>query len=211
MRPITLILLIAACAALPLQAAVDRTKKPAPDPAPAAAFPDYKTVTLKNGLKVFVIEDDRKPTLSLRLLIKGGSTLDGAKVGLAGFTAGLLNRGTAARDAATFAQECDFIGMKLEAGAGADAISVGAGGLTKYTAKILDLFADAVLHPAFPAEQLAKEQKKALSQLESEKKQPGPLLDKLQAFLLELSGAQADPQGRFQDQQRWPASPLDLR
>ena len=180
MRPITPILLAAICAALPLQAAIDRSKKPDPDPAPAAAFPDYKTVTLKNGLKIFVIEDDRKPTLSLRLLFKGGSSHEGAKIGVAGFAAGLLNRGTATRDAAAFAQECDFIGMKLEAAAGDDALSLGAGGLTKYTPKILELFADAVLHPAFPADQLAKEQKKALSQLAAEKQQPASLLNKLQ-------------------------------
>ncbi len=184
MRHIIPICLIAACAALPLQAAIDRTQKPSPDPAPEAAFPDYKTVTLANGLKVFVIEDDRKPTLSLRLLFKGGSTLDGSKIGLSGFTAGLLNRGTATRDAATFAQECDFIGMRLEASSGGDALSVGAGGLTKYTAKILELFADAVLHPAFPAEQLAKEQKKSLSQLAAEKQQPASLLDKLQGKIV---------------------------
>ncbi len=176
--------LLGVVSALPLHAEIDRTKKPAPDPAPAAAFPDYKTVTLKNGLKIFVIEDDRKPTLSLRLLFKGGSTLDGAKTGLAGFTAGLLNHGTATRDTATFAQECDFIGMKLEATAGGDALSVGAGGLTKYTAKIFELFADAILHPAFPAEQLAKEQKKALSQLAAEKQQPASLLDKLQGKII---------------------------
>ena len=92
MRIILPICIIATCAALPLHAAIDRTKKPSPDPAPAAAFPDYKTVTHKNGLKVFVIEDDRKPTLSLRLLFKGGSTLDGSKVGLSGFAAGLPPR-----------------------------------------------------------------------------------------------------------------------
>lgn len=184
MRPILSLAIATICVAAPLHAAIDRSKKPDPDPAPAAAFPDYKTVTLKIGLKVFVIEDDRKPTLSLRLLFKGGSTLDGSKVGLSGFTAGLLNRGTATRDAATFAQECDYIGMKLEASAGSDALSVGAGGLTKYTPKILELFADAVLHPAFPADQLAKEQKKALSQLAAEKKQPGSLLDKLQGKII---------------------------
>ena len=33
---------------------IDRTKKPEADPAPAASFPDYRTVTLSNGLKVFV-------------------------------------------------------------------------------------------------------------------------------------------------------------
>src|SRR4029079_15274189 len=107
----------------------------------------YKTFTLRNGLKVFVIEDDRTPTLSLRLLIKGGAISEGEKNGLSEFVAALLNRGTATRDAATFAEQTDFLGMKVEASSGPDAIGVGAGGLTKYTEKILELFADAVLHP----------------------------------------------------------------
>ena len=50
--------------------------------------------------------------------------------------------------------------------------------------KILELFADAILHPAFAAEQLAKEQKKTLSQLESQKQQPASLLDKLQGRVI---------------------------
>src|SRR4051812_24423516 len=131
---------------------IDRTHKPEPGPAPAAAFPDYKTVTLKNGLKVFVIEDDRKPAVTFRLVIKGGELHDGSKPGLSGFVATLLNRGTKTRDALTFAQESDYIGSQLEAGSGDDALSVGAGGLTKYTDKILDLLVDAVVNPVFPAE-----------------------------------------------------------
>ncbi len=160
-------------------AAIDRTKKPDADPAPAASFPDYVTATLPNGLKVFVIEDDRKPTVTFRLLIKGGALTDGDRTGLSDFVAGLLNRGTTTRDAATFAQETDFIGMRLEGSAGADAIAVSASGLTKYTGKILELFADAVLNPVFPAEQFTKEQRKALSTLEAEKQQPGSLAGKL--------------------------------
>jgi predicted Zn-dependent peptidase len=171
--------LLFAAVSVPLQAAVDRTQKPAPAPAPAASFPDYQTVTFPNGLKVFVIEDDRKPTVTFRLLIKGGSIHDGEKTALAAFVATLLNRGTAKRDAATFAAESDFIGMKLEGMAGMDAISVGAGGLTKYTPAILDLLTDAVLRPTFPAEQFAKEQRKALSALEAEKQEPEKLADKL--------------------------------
>src|SRR4051794_29297555 len=102
--------LLFALSALSLLAApsygdIDRTKKPEPGPAPEAAFPDYKETTLSNGLKVFVIEDDRKPSITLRLLIKSGSVHDGPKTGLASFTATLLPRGTAMRDAATFAQQ----------------------------------------------------------------------------------------------------------
>ncbi len=180
-------LLFAASAALftsSLSAEIDRTKKPEPAPAPAASFPDYQLRELANGLKVFVIEDDRKPTVTFRLLIKSGSLFDGEKTGLAGFVAGLLNRGTTTRDAATFAAETDFIGMKLEAAAGSDAIAVSAGGLTTYTDKIIELFSDAVLHPAYPAEQFAKEQKKALSALAAEKQEPAQLAAKLAGKLI---------------------------
>src|SRR5688572_6373299 len=99
---------------------IDRTQKPAPGPAPAASFPDYHTSTLPNGLKIFVIEDDRKPTVTFRLVIKSGSVFDQGKTGLTGLVTELLERGTTARSAAAFAQEIDFIGMKLESSAGPD-------------------------------------------------------------------------------------------
>jgi predicted Zn-dependent peptidase len=170
--------------ALPAFGEIDRTKKPEPDPAPAASFPEYKTVTLANGLKIFVIEDDRKPTLTLRLVLRSGSIFDGPKTGTARFVASLLNRGTERRDAAAIAYETDSIGMDLEASAGADAISVGASGLTKYTDKMLDLFSDAIFHATFPADQFAKLQRKTLSGLEQEKQEPSILADKLTAKIL---------------------------
>ncbi|MDB6154631.1 MAG: Peptidase domain protein [Chthoniobacteraceae bacterium] len=181
MKPFLCAFLLSLAAA---SADIDRTKKPEPGPAPVSSFPAYVLKTLPSGLKVFVIEDDRKPTLTLRLLIKSGSASDAEKSGLAGFVASLLNRGTAKRDAATFASESDFIGMHVEAVAGADAIAVSASGLTKYTDKILDLFSDAVLHPAYPAEQFAKEQRKTLSALAAEKQEPSRLAEKLAGKVL---------------------------
>src|SRR5438552_12094442 len=96
MRPILILLVISL---LRVDAAIDRTRKPEPGPAPEAAFPDYVTRELPNGLKVFVIQDDRKPSVTFRLLIKGGSSRDSDKPGLSGFVAALLNRGTKTRDA----------------------------------------------------------------------------------------------------------------
>ena len=163
---------------------IDRTKKPEPAPAPAASFPDYKTETLPNGLKVFIIEDDRKPTVTFRLVIRSGSIFDGGKNGTADFVADLLNRGTEKRDAATFALETDSIGVGIESEAGPDSISVSAAGLTKYTGRILDLFSDAVFNASFPAEQFAKLQRQALSALEEEKQQPAKLAGKLTGKVL---------------------------
>ncbi|MES2572092.1 MAG: pitrilysin family protein, partial [Verrucomicrobiota bacterium] len=184
MKTLPLCALLLSVAPTLLAADIDRGKKPEPGPAPAASFPDYKIQTLSNGLKVFVIEDDRKPTLTLRLLIKSGTAMEADKTGLAGFVAGLLNRGTEKRDAATFATESDFIGMQLEGMAGPDSITVSASGLTKYTDKILDLFSDAVLRPAYPAEQFAKEQRKTLSALEAERQDPARLAAKLSGKVL---------------------------
>src|SRR4051794_25274032 len=166
-------------AAGPLQADVDRTKRPEPGPAPEASFPDYKQETLPNGLRVFLIEDDRKPTITLRLIIRSGSMYDGKKSGLASAVATLLARGTAMRDAATFAQQSDFIGAQLMQTTGPDSIAVSMSGLTKYTNELLDLFSDAVLRPAFAEEQFTKVQRQTLSALASEKKQPGALAGKL--------------------------------
>ena len=179
MKSIFLALLLATTAV----ADIDRTQKPEPAPAPASAFPDFKTETLPNGLKVFIIEDDRKPTVTFRLIIRSGSLFD-PKNGTADFVAGLLNRGTAKRDAATFALETDSIGVAIQSDASPDAISVSAAGLTKYTGQILDLFSDAVFHAAFPAEQFAKLQRQTLSALEEEKQQPAKLAAKLTGKVL---------------------------
>jgi zinc protease len=189
-------LITAFLAALPLHAEIDRTKKPEPGPAPAAAFPDYTTKALANGLTVFVIEDDRKPTISLRLAIKAGSACD-AKNGTADFVAALLNRGTKTLDADAFAKAVDSLGASLEAGAGPDSTSVSTGGLVKYTDKLLELFADAIQNPVFPQEQFEKEQKRTLSALAAAKKNPGQLAGKLQNKVLygeHPYGAQTTPE-----------------
>jgi zinc protease len=68
----------------------------------------------------------------------------------------LLRKGTQKRTAQQFAADLDFIGGSFEAGAGADFTTVSAEFLTKDVAKGLELFADALLHPTFPADEVAK-------------------------------------------------------
>ncbi|MBV9126887.1 MAG: insulinase family protein, partial [Verrucomicrobia bacterium] len=106
------------------RADLDRAHPPAPGPAPAASFPDYREITLPNGLKVFVIENHRQPTVTFRLLVRAGAVCDGPKPGTAEIAAELLNKGTARRDANAFAQAADTLGAVIEAGAGEDAAFV---------------------------------------------------------------------------------------
>jgi predicted Zn-dependent peptidase len=176
--------LTAACLPTTASAEVDRSVKPVPGPAPAASFPEYKDITLPNGLRVFFIQDDRRPMVTFRLLIKSGAASDGAKPGTASLTAGMLNRGTAKRSAQEFAMESENLGSAIDAKAGPDAIALTASSLNKYTGQLLDLLSDAVRNPAFTEEQLLKLRKLALSGLEAQKQQPSALLSKLVAKLV---------------------------
>lgn len=167
-----------------LLADVDRTQPPVPGPAPKASFPDYQQVTLKDGLKVFIIEDHREPTVDFRLLFKSGDTSDDGKPGLADAVAALLNKGTSHRTALEFAKETDFIGAAVEAGSGPDSLAVSASGLTKDLPKLLDLFTDATLHPAFAQEELARYQQQTISSLVQQKQTPSSLAARLRGKLI---------------------------
>lgn len=178
-------------------AQIDRTKKPEAGPAPAASFPNYTETTLPNGLKIFVIESDRKPTVTFRLLVKTGSFADGDKAGLADLTAELLGRGSPKRKASDFAREADKIGADYSASVGDDATSIVISGLTKYADKLLDLLSDAVLNPTFPEEQLEIVRKQALSNITAGKKTPSALAANLQRKALFGD----HPYGKFQTEE----------
>jgi zinc protease len=47
-----------------LKSQVDRTRAPEPGPAPVIQVGDYKTFELKNGLKVFLVENHKIPRVS---------------------------------------------------------------------------------------------------------------------------------------------------
>jgi zinc protease len=173
---------------------IDRTKKPEAGPAPAASFPDFKETVLSNGLKVFIIESDRKPTITVRLLVKAGDFFDGEKPGVADFTAELLGRGSLKRKASDFAREADKIGAEYSASSGDDATSIVISGLTKHTDKLLELLSDAVLNPTFPEEQLEIVRKQALSNITAGKKTPQTLA----ANLLRKVLFGEHPYGKFQ-------------
>jgi len=158
---------------------VDRKTQPPAAPLPAATFPEFKETTLDNGLKVFLLETDKQPTVSFRLVIKAGGALEGSKHGLAGMVAALLNKGTKNLSAEEFARQADRLGISVEAAASHDAVYISGTGLSKHAEEVLRFLSEAILHPLFPAEQLEKERVKALSRIEAEKKEPAALAGKL--------------------------------
>src|SRR5580692_5489970 len=122
-------------------------------------LPRPTVVKLKNGLTIVLEEDHKLPTIAFTMWIRPGQLADpGDFPGLAAFTAGMLREGTDKRKSEQIASEVDSLGATLEASSrfGVSYTSVNASGLISDTAKILDLMSDVVLHPSFPASELAK-------------------------------------------------------
>ncbi len=142
------------------------------------ALPPMADKTLANGLKVVVAENHEQPVVSMRLLIKAGSSLDPAdKAGLANMTAGLLRKGTAARDANTISKEIDFIGGSLGAGSDLDASYAFCEVLTKHFDKGLGLLSDIVLNPAFATTEIDRLRKQTIAALMQAKDDPNAVVD----------------------------------
>src|ERR1700734_312354 len=122
-------------------------------------LPRPTVVKLKNGLTIVLEEDHKLPTIAFTMWIRPGQLADpGDLPGLAAFTAGMLREGTDKRKSEQIASEVDSLGATLEASSrfGVSNTSVNASGLITDAAKILDLLSDVVLHPGFPASELAK-------------------------------------------------------
>lgn len=120
-------------------------------------LPQHERVVLKNGLTLLLLEKHGVPLVTFAAILKTGSAADPAgQDGLASVTVDLLRKGTKKRTAQQFASELDSIGGALATETDADASNITAEFLTKDLAQGLDLFADALLHPAFPQNEVDK-------------------------------------------------------
>jgi zinc protease len=151
---------------------------PQPQPLRELRFPAFQQKQLANGLRLIAIERHTEPAVSLRLIVPAGKLYEPtAKSGLAGAAAALLTQGTATRKAQQIAAAIDGVGGELDAGSGADFAFVSAAVTTDQLDLALELMADVVLHPSFPADELERWRRKAVSGLELQRANPGYLAE----------------------------------
>lgn len=166
--------------AAPSFAQVDRSKVPEPGPAPEINLGEYETFTLKNGLKVFVVRNNKLPRVAFNLLIDRDPLLEGEKAGYVEATGELLRRGTTNRSKEQLDEEIDFLGANLST----SSTGVFASSLSKHKEKLMELMADIVLNPAFEQEELDKIITQTKSGLEASKDNPQAIASNVQAALL---------------------------
>jgi zinc protease len=128
---------------------------------------------LDNGISVIVQESQATPTVALRASVAAGALVEPRdRPGLAALTASMLSRGTERRSALEFATALEDVGAGLVAGADALATTITGHALSRDLDLVLDLFAEILRQPAFPAADFERLKGEALAGIAQAKTNP---------------------------------------
>ncbi len=137
----------------------------------AAAEPSFTPpvptrTTLSNGLTVLVVERPDLPMVAFGLLMRAGATGDPAdKPGMTNLAVTMLAEGTASRTSQQISDEMERMGSDLHTQAGRETTVVSAEALESQWRGALEVVADVVRNPSFPAEDLERIRRQRLTDL----------------------------------------------
>ncbi|RON76608.1 peptidase M16 [Pseudomonas chlororaphis] len=145
--------------------------------APSRRSLDIKTWSTAEGAKVLFVEAHELPMFDMRLTFAAGSSQDGDAPGLAMLTNAMLNEGVAGKDVGAIAEGFEGLGADFGNGAYKDMAIASLRSLSApdKRAPALQLFADVVGKPTFPADSLARIKNQMLAGFEYQKQNPGKL------------------------------------
>ncbi len=173
MKKITLSILALAMVSASYAQPVNRSIKPKPGPAPEITLGKTESFTLANGMRVFVVENHKLPTINCSIQLDVKPELEGDMAGFADMMSELLMTGTTSRSKDKLNSEIDQMG----AGLYVSSESIQAMGLKKYQDKIFELMADVAMNAVISQDELDKAKKKMLSGLETQKNEPDAMVD----------------------------------
>jgi zinc protease len=177
------------------KADVDRTKRPEPGPPPATRFPAFQRARLASGLEVIVAERHAVPVVSFQLLVDAGYASDQfALPGTASLAGSMLDEGTRTRTSLQISEELAQLGAELSTASNLDLTTVSFSALKSRLGPSLEVLADVVLNPAFPAADFERLKKEQLARIQQEKAAPIPIALRVMPRLLYGEGhAYANP------------------
>jgi zinc protease len=125
---------------------------------------------LPNGLRLLVKENHRLPFVEFRAAFQGGVLAETAdNNGITQLLAKMLLKGTARRNAEQIATEIESVGGHIDSYGGNNSFGVNAEVLSDDFATGLDLLADVLLNPTFPADALEREREVQIASIYEQK------------------------------------------
>jgi zinc protease len=161
----------------PKSSTVIKGKAPVSNEILKVKLPKPQEADLPNGLHLMVLEDHRLPRVTFQIIIPGaGGYYDPANaVGLSNYTAQMMREGTTTRSSLQISQELETMAANVTVtGSMSDPnATVNGAALTESLPKLLDLTADVVLTPSFPADEWDRLKPRARAALIQQRTQPG--------------------------------------
>jgi predicted Zn-dependent peptidase len=183
-------LMMAVFASASLTAQVDRSQQPEPNGSPVIKLEEPQTFELKNGLKVLVVENHKLPRVSVQLLLDNPPILEGDKAGVSSLTGSLLGKGSINISKDDFNDEVDFLGASINF----SGQSAFASTLSRNFPRIIELMADAAIHPNFSGEEFDKEKERYIESLRSDEKNVSAVANRVESA---LAYGTTHPNGEF--------------
>ena len=141
-----------------------------------------QTQKLSNGLLVACVEQRHLPIVDIELVVRAGAALDGPRnAGRAVMVAEMLDEGTLTRDVMQIAEEVDYLGAHLSTSAGWDTTLLGLHVLTSRLHEAMDIMADVLLAPSFPADEFERKKRERLTSIQQDRDEARVLANKAMA------------------------------
>ena len=132
---------------------VDRSKPPVSGPPPVINLGKPKMFSLKNGLKVIIVENSKLPRAYANLDIDNYPDYEGDKKGVSSLVSSLMGNGTTNQSKDDYNEEIDYMGASLSLSAGGGYAS----SLKRYFPRVLEMMSDGLKNPVFTLEDFEKE------------------------------------------------------
>ena len=151
----------------------DRSTHPVPGEFPDVGFPEFERSRLDNGLEVIVVSRPAAPIVEMSLIMDAGYAADQfSRPGAASMTMAMLDEGTTRKSALEISDALAMQGANLSAGSNLDSSYVRLSAITDKLNASLQIYADVILHPSFPPEELDRLRRSALARIRQEKTRP---------------------------------------
>ena len=151
----------------------DRSGVPETTSFPEVQFDEFERSNLNNGMELIVAHRSTVPVVNLSMRLDAGFASDQfALPGTSNMAMTMLDEGTTSRTALEISDELARLGANFSSGSGIDASIVGISALKDNLDDTLDLYADLVLNPAFPAHELERLKRMRIALIQQEKTQP---------------------------------------
>jgi zinc protease len=136
-------------------------------------FPGFSRTTLPNGLTVLAAHLAGRPLLAAQLILEGGAGSEPAeRAGVTALAAEALTEGTARRDAVAFVEASERLGASIQASAGWETFTASLEVPKRRFDQALELLAETVLEPAFPAREVERLRDERLNDLLQARAEP---------------------------------------